>query len=160
MFAFPMSTAADLFRQSIATQVSFLTNVTRNVAEASMQIGELNARAARSLMEESAAALTKGMQIRSATDAQSFLTEQSALTLDRVRGYGENMQRIATRQWTAQQDGTGAQSQSGESGNAHDHAAPRMGSSHGHGPHETDHRPSPLVEKLVASVAPDTDRPH
>lgn len=163
MFVFPVNAASELVRNNIEVQSSLLLNVSKSFVNASMQLGELNVQASRKLVEESTAAMMKSMQLKSLADAQSFIAEQSQMTLDRIRGYQQNVQNIAAATWrdAGKVGGEPVTAQSvntGNAGGAADTAAPKDAASHGQ--HETDHRPSPLVEKLVASVVSGTDKPH
>lgn len=161
MFAFPVGPASDLVRNNIQSQFSLFMNVSKNFVNATMQLGELNAQAGRKLMEESATAITKGMQVRTLADVQSFMAEQSQVTVDRIRGYALNVQNIAAQNWV----GPGkppvvvpVTQTSVQVETTIDDSAQKRSASQGH--HEADPHPSPLVEKLVASVVNDTDKLH
>ncbi len=160
MLVFPFKTAPDLVGNNFETQYSFFLNLSKNLMNATMQLNELNLQAARKLMEESATALHKGVQLRTPADAQSFIAEQSQVTADRIRGYAQNLQNIATENWIAygKPPGAGATKQFVQPANTNDGFARKDAASHGQ--HETDPHPSPLVEALVASVVSDVDKLH
>ena len=160
MFEFPVGKTLDLARNNVESQFSRVLNVYRNFVNASMQLGELNVQASRKLMEESATAISKGMQVRTPADVQSFIAEQSKITLERISGYALNVQAIAAQNWdipgkpgaalTAPSSGQPA---SVANAPAQNEAAPT-------GQHETNPHPSPLVEKLVAAAVNDIDKLH
>lgn len=160
MFAFPVGTALDVVRNNMQSQYSIFLNISKNLVNASMQLGELNAQAARKLMEESATAISKGMQVRTPADVQSFIAEQSQVTIDRVRGYALNVQNIASQNWV----GPGAPlaapvPQPAEQAQNTDYESARKAAVLS-GQHESDPHPSSLVEKLVASAVSDIDKLH
>jgi hypothetical protein len=160
MFVFPASTASDMVRNNVETQFSLFLNISRSLFNASEQLGRLNVQAGRKLMEESTDAVKKGVHLRTLADTQSFIAEQSQATVDRVRGYALNVQNIAVGNWIGldQPPGVPVAEQSAQSENADDAAALKDAASDER--HETDQRPSPLVEKLIASVANDVDKLH
>ena len=161
MFAFLAGTASDLFRNNIQSQSSLFLNVSQNVMNASTQLAELNAQAGRKLMEESVTAMSKSMQIRTPTDVQAFILEQTQVTLDRISGYALNVQRIATQNWAGAGKPIAAplvpqlalQPQAAAEDDAEKPAAT-------HGQHEANPQPSALVEKLVSSVVNNQDKLH
>jgi hypothetical protein len=161
MFSFPVNTASNLIRDNIASQVSFLLNQSKSFVNASMQLGELNVQAGCKLMEESTTALAKGMQLRTLADTQSFLAEQSQVTVDRISGYAQNVQNIVTMNMfnnTGKSGGFPAASQPTRTEHENERASPQEAVPHGQ--HETDPHPSALVEKLVASAVNDIDKLH
>lgn len=172
MFTFPVGAVSDVVRHNIESQFSFLLNISKSVINTSMQLGELNVQASRKLMEESTTALKKGMEIRTLADAQMFIAEQSQLTVERVRGYGANVQNIAAENWSALGKIGGiaksivepiatptAPTPHAETGATLETAGVHAGVTP-HGAHETEPHASPLVEKLVASVSVDPDKLH
>jgi cell pole-organizing protein PopZ len=128
--------------------------------DTSMQIGNLNVTASRKLLEESTAAATKAMTVKTPWDMQTFLLEQSQLAYARMDGYRRNVQEIAasgqsglgapTETQATQQQTTQPEPASDEDRMAGPHAA----SNH---QHEVDPHPSALVEKLIASAVSDAD---
>lgn len=160
MFPFLAGTAPDLVRNNFQSQTSLLMNVSQNVVNASMQLGELNAQAARKLMEESTTAITKGLQIRTPADVQSFIAEQTQVTLDRISGYALNVQRIATQNWfgAGKPAAVPVPQLSIQPHTANDDATEKEAASHGQ--HDANPQPSQLVEKLVSSVVNSQDKLH
>ncbi len=160
MFVFPVNTIKDLVRNNMQSQLSLFLNISKSMVNASVQLGELNVHAGRKLMEESAAAMQKVLQLRTPADTQSFIADQSQVTIDRIRGYALNMQNIASQNWidmTRSGSGNpaayGSKPEKADHGVTHEDAAPQ-------GQHGVDVHPSPLVEKLVASVVKDVDQLH
>jgi ribosomal protein L22 len=165
MFIFPAGTTpSDFFRKNIEIQLSLLSSMSASFLNTSLRLSELNLEAGRRLVEESAAALQKGMQLTSLADTQSFILEQSQATVQKVRGYQQNVQNIMAenlRPLDARPDAR-VTAQTMEPGSAHDQEPAKEAASHaqhhaGHGQHETDHRASGLVEKLIASAVSDAD---
>lgn len=160
MFVFPASTTSNLVQNNIGSPVSFLMNLSKSFISASMQLTELNVQAGRKLMEESTTALAKGMQLRTLADTQSFLAEQSKVTLERISGYTQNVQSIVTEN-VFSIDKTGALQTAlkpAQSDRENEGGARREAASHGQ--HEADPHPSALVEKLVASAVNEIDKLH
>jgi hypothetical protein len=160
MFSFPASTASNLVRNNIGSQVSFLLNLSKSFVNASMQLGELNVQAGCKLMEESSTALTKGMQLRTLADTQSFLVEQSQVTVERISGYTQNVQNIVTTNMFNIGKSGGFPAASQPTQTEHENESASRQEAVPHGQHETDPHPSALVEKLVASAVNDIDKLH
>jgi hypothetical protein len=160
MFLFPVNTVSELVRNNIEAQLTLVLNMSRNCLGASTQLGKLNVQAGRKLMEESSAALKNGLELRTLADTQTFFAQQSQATVDRLRGYALNVQNITTGTWIDpdKPDVTIPAEQPAQAGNQEDHSVRHDAAATGQ--HETGHRPSPLVEKLVASVASSTDKLH
>lgn len=158
MLSFPMDAGADLVRKNLQTQLSLLTKMSAGLLNTSMQLGELNRQAGQRLIEESAVDMQKALQLRTLADLQSFVGEQTQMTMERMRGYWQNVQQITAENLAlpavAPDDHALAQPEHAqqEQSAAQDTAA----ASHKH-PHEVDVQPSALVEKLVAAVAVDPD---
>lgn len=159
MFIYPFGPASDLVRKNVETQLSLLKTLSERFFNTSLQLGELNRQAGRRLMEESTADMQKALRIQSFAEAQSFIGEQSQVSVEKMRGYWQNVQHIAAGNWV------GAQQAARHTGEpleperaAQDREAEKPSAEHHPGQHEVDVHPSPLVEKLVASVAVDTER--
>ncbi|NEX63009.1 phasin family protein [Noviherbaspirillum galbum] len=168
-------------QQGIQAQVGLFQSYFGKMFNASIQLVELNRQASYKLLEESAADLRKVLQIKSLPEAQAFIGEQARGSLEKVRGYWLNVQHIATQNLVALQDETAAgvdqaaQSTAGaaaegevpspartENADAANVAAGTSTQDTADSPPQTGHRqhdanpaPSPLVEKLIASVAAD-----
>ena len=161
MFIYPFGPAGDLVRKNVEIQLSLFKTLSERVFNTSLQLGELNRQAGHRLMEESAADLQKILRIQSLADAQSFVGEQSQVSVEKMRGYWQNVQHIAAENWIGAQQ-VSATEMAGES--TEDDQTRQEGElkkssvEHHPGQHEVDVHPSPLVEKLVASVAVDTDK--
>jgi hypothetical protein len=160
MFAFPVGAASNLVRNNIQSQVSIFLNLYKSFANTSMQLGELNVQATRKLMEESTSALSKCMQLRTLADTQSFFTEQSQVTIDRICGYALNVQNIVTENALdlGMPHGASAAQRSVRPGDTHKRPAQKDAASHGQ--HEIDQPPSALAGKLGASVVSDSNKLH
>lgn len=160
MYSFPASATSDLIRNNIETQFSFFSTVSATMLNATLQLGALNAQASRKLMEESTATLVKGMQLRTLADAQTFIAEQSRTTIEKMRGYQQNVQNIAAETRIDLDPGrvaaAPATEQSAQPDNAHDAAAGKDAAAPGQ--HEGSHHPSALVEKLIDAVVGDPDK--
>jgi hypothetical protein len=160
MFVFPAIVVTDLIRNNIENQFSMLLNISKNFVNASNQLSRLNVQAGRKLMEESTAAYKKSMQLNTLAEAQSFFTEQSQVTIERLHGYAQNVHSIAAGNWVDPDMTSGAAvTEQAAPPDAPDNNSTRQDAA-AHGQHETDPRPSALVGKLVASVAGDTDKLH
>ncbi|HEY4540748.1 MAG TPA: phasin family protein [Noviherbaspirillum sp.] len=178
MFPFLKMPGQDLARKSLEAQFSMMTTLSARMLSASQQLVALNRTAGQRLIEESAADLRTAMQLRSLPDAQAFMQAQSRASIEKVRGYWQNVQQIAAdnllvssedlRSLAATEAGIAAseqrqsstQAQKGqEKGQekAQDRAQAEGEESHAahahHGQHEVDVHPSPLVEKLIANAA-------
>lgn len=165
MFINPFSAGTALVRKGAQTQLSLLMSLSGNLLHATMQLTELNQQATRRLLEESAADMQRAMQLHTLSDVQSFVGEQSKMSVERVQGYWQNLQNIAAENVIGTQQVLASSATSVVQG-----VAPKQGreqkadndegqdedasssQQHKH-PHEVDVQPSPLVEKLVASVA-------
>ena len=139
----------------VGLQASFLKKLYQSMLDVSMQIGNLNVTASRKLLEESTAAATKAVSLKTPWDMQAFLLEQSQLAVERVQGYRQNVQDIAASVRSdlvapASQQTAQAATAQDEDQTANEPAA----SPH---PHEVDPHPSVLVEKLSSAVTSDTD---
>jgi hypothetical protein len=163
--------AASLFAAPmdfVGLQTSYWTKLYKSGMDVSMQIGNLNVTAGRKLMEESSAAATRAMSLKTPWEMQAFLLEQSQLAVERVRGYRQNVQDIAagirsdalasagvqsSPQSSPQPSQPGAQAARAQDDDqtANEHAA-----SHPH-QHEVDPHPSALVEKMISNVVSDTE---
>lgn len=163
MLNFPMGAGADLVRKNLETQLSLMTSMSGRLFNTSLQLGELNRQAGRRLIEESADDMQKALQLRTLADVQSFVGEQTQMTVERMRGYWQNVQQITAQNLTvglpgAPDDGELVQPehgvQAGQDVQEQDEEDTQQASSApGKHPHEVDVQPSPLVEKLVAAVA-------
>lgn len=160
MFVFPGNTITDLVRNNMQSQFSLLLNLSKTMVNTSVQLGELNVHAGRKLMEESAAALQKALQLKTPADTQSFIAEQSQVTIDRIRGYALNVQNIASQNWTGvtKPGRENPAAYASEPDKANGDAAQEDAASLGQ--HDVDVHPSALVEKLVASAVKDVDKLH
>jgi hypothetical protein len=161
MFAFPVSVASDLVRNNLQSQFSLCLNLSRSAISASMRLGELNTHAGSKLMEESTTAMAKAMQLRTLTDVQSFITEQSQVTANRIQGYGQNLLNIMIENALDLGRSHNAPSipRLTQAANTDQNAAQKDAVSTGQ--YETDPHPSALVEQLVASVVNnDADKLH
>lgn len=156
MFVLPVNAASDLMRNTIDAQFSLFSNASKNFSNALLQVGELNLQASHKLMEESTAALENGMQLKTLTGTHSFIMEQAQKLAGKVYGYQQHMQSIATENGIGLGHFFSAQppTQAVQPGHVHDEAAGKNAA-----PYEAEHRPSPLVEKLIASVVNDKDEP-
>jgi Phasin protein len=185
MFGFPLSTSANLIKDSIGAQVAFFSAVSESILNTSRQINELNVQAVCRLMEESASDMQRALQIRSLPETGVFLVEQSQATMEKVRGYQQNIQNIMTSNQVGMQkilddvpaavgsgvrkdENHGAAEENADTSAKRSGASPgtgegtgtRASESHAHSHHETEHRAPPLVEKLIASVVSDTGNPN
>jgi hypothetical protein len=163
MFAYPFSAGADLMRRNIETQLSLLVSLSGGVLHTTMQLGELNRQTGRRLLEESAADMQKAFQLRSPADLQSFIGEQSQMSVEKMRGYWQNVQNIAAENWIEAQQVAASTvapaSAEPEQAGADTRTENASADSTHKPPHKVDVQPSPLVEKLVDSVAVDIDKP-
>lgn len=159
MFNFPFSTDAAANRPNIGSQAPF-TAFTSRMLHASLQLQELNRQALRRLVEESALDMQKALRIRSLSDAQLLIGEQSKSTVEKITGYWQNVGNIALETWGSPRRVLGAVETTGAA------AEPAVPVAEAFvetpavitRPHEADVHPSPLVEKLVASVAVDPEK--
>jgi len=171
MFGFPVSTSTNLIKNTIDAQFSFLSAISESIVNTSLQISELNVQAMRKLMEESASDVQRALQIKSPIETGSFLVEQSQATIEKVRGYQQNVQRIVMSNQVGLQkildvpvtDGSSSLKEaSGKDaiGKDADASVEPTDAGHvhaGHVHHEQEHRAPPLVEKLIASAVNDTE---
>jgi hypothetical protein len=161
MFVFPVSVASDLVRNNLQSQFSLCLNFSRSAINASMRLGELNAHAGSKLMEESTTAVTKAMQLRTLTDVQSFIAEQSQVTANRIQGYAQNLMNIMTENSLDLGRSPNAPATLRLTLAASTDQNPAQKDAASTGQHETDPHPPALVEKLVASVVNnDADKLH
>ena len=160
MIAFPVATFLNMTRNNTGAQTSFFLNLSGNLFNASMQLGELNLQAGRKLMEESADALKKAMQLRTPVDTQLFIAEQTQATVARMQGYAMNVQKIAADSLITlgMPAVAGAAAQPAPARSANEESAAK--DSVPHGQHDADPHPSPLVEKLITSAVNDVDKLH
>lgn len=165
MLNFPIGAGADLVRKNLETQLSLMTSMSGRLFNTSVQLGELNRQAGRRLIEESADDMQKALQLRTLADVQSFVGEQTQMTVERMRGYWQNVQQITAQNLSVDLPGGapddaelvqpehGVQAGQDVQEQPDDEDAQQAASAPGKHPHEVDVQPSPLVEKLVAAVA-------
>jgi hypothetical protein len=167
----PFQSGQDIVRQSVQTQYQLFQSITGKFLNASMQMAELNREASRKLLEESAADFQKVFQIKSIPDAQAFIGEQTKGSLEKVRGYWLNVQTIAAQTLTTEglpavinnaAAAATAATDAVVSSAATVSAAATQGQAEESKPaattskqHDADPAPSPLVEKLIATVTAD-----
>jgi len=176
MFGFPLSTSKNLIKDSIGAQFSFFSAVSESVFNTSLQISELNVQAMRRLMEESASDMQRALQIKSLPETGLFLVEQSRATIEKVRGYQQNIQNIMVSNQVGLQKileapvaGSSGSLTDEKDSSAAAHAAGTASTSStspsstspgaGHAHHKAEHRAPPLVEKLIASAVSDVGSP-
>jgi hypothetical protein len=159
MFGFPINTRSDAASNSFAA--SQMLAFSGKLRTASAQFNELNLQAARRLMEESRADFLKAAQAHTFTEAQRLFAEQSKASIEKVVGYWQNVGNIVLETWGSPRRSVGAVETSDEATeptvplNDAFMKAPAVLAK----PHEVDIQPSPLVEKLVASVSVDATKP-
>ena len=159
MFNFPFSTNAAANRTNLGSQAPF-TAFTNRMLHASLQLQELNRQALRRLVEESALDMQKALRIRSLSDVQLLIGEQSKSSVEKLTGYWQNVGNIALETWGSPRRVLGAV----ETTDAAAEPAVPVAEAFVETPavitkpHETDVHPSLLVEKLVASVAVDPEK--
>lgn len=164
MLVFPFSSGSDFARKSLDTQIALASAVCARFFDASLQLGHLNSQAGRRLVEESASNLQRLLRMRSPVDIQAFLGEQATAGIDRMRGYTEHLQRIATGTWAlpdAELQTSHRPAMAGQPAEKDSGSGAQQASGAHPGQHEVNVHPSPLVEKLVAAVAvePPEQRP-
>lgn len=159
MFNFPFNTDAAANRAKFGSQVPFMAFANR-MLHASLQLQELNRQALRRLVEESTVDMQKALRIRSLADAQLLLGEQSKSSVEKITGYWQNVGNIALETWGSPRRVLGAV----ETARAAAEPAVPVAEAFVETPavitkpHQAEVHPSPLVEKLVASVAVDPDK--
>lgn len=159
MFSFPINTQSAAAPNNFAA--SQMMALSGKLKTASAQLNELNLQAARRLMEESQADFLKAAQARTFTDAQKLFAEQSKASIEKVVGYWQNVGNIVLETWGSTRRSVGAvEAPTGATEptvpiNDAFMKAPAVITK----PHEVDVQPSPLVEKLVASVSVDATKP-
>lgn len=159
MFSFPFNTNAATNPNNFGAQAPYMAFANRLV-HASLQLQELNRQALRRLVEESAVDMQKALRIRSLSDAQILLGEQSKSSIEKITGYWQNVGNIALETWGSPRRVLGAVETTRAA------ADPSVPVSEPFvetpavitKPHENEVHPSPLVEKLVASVAVDPEK--
>jgi len=159
MFNFPFNTDTAVNRNNLPSPAPFLA-FTNRMFNASLQLQELNRQALRRLVEESALEMQKALQVRSLADAQLLVSEHSKSSVEKFTGYWQNVGNIALETWGSPRRVLGAVEASVAA------AEPAVPVAEAFvekpavitKPHETDVQPSPLVEKLVASVAVEPEK--
>lgn len=143
----------NLARSSMDAQFSLLINTSRSFFDASLQLTKLQVQSGSRIMDRAAQAAQQGLRATSVAETPLLVAEHSSALLEEMRRYQESLQEIfANQRLTAgrpnreRQAGAREQNGAGENG-AHQ---PQQ--------HESEHKPSALVEKLVASVASETDK--
>lgn len=159
MFMFPFNTASSAPRTSFGSQAPVMA-FTGRLLNATLQLQELNRQAMRRLVEESAVDLQKALQVRSLADAQILIGEQSKSSVEKITGYWQNVGNIALETWGSPRRVLGAV----ESSNTAEEPSVPVAEAFVETPavitkpHEADVQPSPLIEKLVASVAVEPEK--
>jgi hypothetical protein len=163
MFSFPFNTDTAANRNNIASPAPFLA-FTNRMLNASLQLQELNRQALRRLVEESALEMQKALQVRTLADAQLLVSEHSKSSLEKFTGYWQNVGNITLETWGSPRRVVGAVEASVSAPAIAAEPAVPVAEAFVEQPavitkaHETDVHPSPLVEKLVASVAVDPEK--
>lgn len=160
MFTFPVTAASDFVRSNLEVQFSLANKMIGSMMDTSMQLGRLNIQASRKLMEESASAAEKAIGLRSFADTQAFLLEQSQLAVQRLSGYSQNAQKIATGSIGNLGTAVAVTNAQQETAVAEAPVQEKQGVPHHGQQHEVDPQPSALVEKLISNVAGDTGNLH
>jgi len=161
MFSFPFNTDTAVNRNNIPSPAPLLA-FTNRLLNASLQLQELNRQALRRLVEESALEMQKALQVRTLADAQLLVSEHSKSSVEKFTGYWQNVGNIALETWGSPRRVVGAVEASASVAAAEPAVPvaeafvekPAVITK----PHETDVSPSPLVEKLVASVAVEPEK--
>lgn len=159
MFKFPFNTDGAANRNNFGSQAPFMA-ITSRLLHASLQLQELNRQALRRLVEESAVDMQKALRVRSLTDAQVLLGEQSKSSVEKITGYWQNVGNIALETWGSPRRVFGAVETTDAAAEPAVPVAEAFVESPAviTKPHEAEVHASPLVEKLVASVAVDPEK--
>lgn len=156
MFVFPFNAASEVVRSSADMQVSIFLALSRSMIDASSSLGRLNVQSGMKMLEEVSAVFNDALRMTAGAAAPSAIPESSrqgakAMQSARQESLGAPLEPAQHRNQISENDGAKHASAVTD----HDENATKpAGSSH---EHEIDPRPSPLLEKLVASVASDTD---
>lgn len=155
MIVNPVTASPELVRKNLEAQLTLLMSVSGKLMNALLQLSELNRQASRRLLEETAADMQKALRIQTLPDAQAFLGEQSRSSLEKIRGYWQNVQAITEQNWPVKlplsvetQDPSAAPPQA---------AAQEAAGEPEQEPKQEDApemQPPALVQKLIASAVP------
>lgn len=156
MFVFPFNAASEVVRSNADMQFSIFLALSRGMIDASSSLGRLNMQSGLKMLEEASVVFSDALRMAAGKAAQSAIPEYS-------RQGAKAMQSAQQESFAASFEPANHGSQFSENDGAKhasavtdqdDKATKSAGSSH---EHEVDPRPSPLLEKLVASVASDTN---
>lgn len=156
MFAFPFNAMSEIARSNAEMQISIGLAVSRSMLEASSSLGQMNMQSGKRLMDELVVAFTDAIQTKAFDAEQPLRPVQSTQSTDAIQGDQRSSGVIpaahghsVSYDFESNDSKKSSPSDSDIDGKSAEHAR-------SHHEHETDPRPSRLVEKLVASVASDT----
>jgi uncharacterized protein with von Willebrand factor type A (vWA) domain len=153
MFAYSDSSITELWKQQVGTQISLYTELTKNFAEATQRMTALNLAVAKRMVENYQSNAKQLLEGGNTSQISSGTLEQQVSAFDKIYAYQQNVndlaaetrqnfERTMTTHWNQAGSTEGRKNHEG-------HASHSGGQTkHEHGTDE----PSPLVEKLIASV--------
>lgn len=157
MLPFPINTVSEVARSNVEMQLSIFMALSKSMLDTSSSLGRLNMQSGMKLIDDLATAFNEGLRIETANTTQPFMTERSRENVEGVQLRQPDSGSVAAAPvsnaslaFNIDEVKPSASPGNHEAAKSVEHA----GSRH---EHEIDPKPSQLVEKLVASVASDTD---
>lgn len=156
MFSYQPFATSSFFKESINAQMLFLTAMSKSFFDTSMQIGELSTQAFQNVMEASLANFRQGLQVGTAANAKPFSgqpAQSPSVQLSILQPEPVSTDTAAAVAAVSTSAPPSA-SEPMASVASDQPAAPAeaITKDAGHAAHESPSKPSPLVEKLIASV--------
>lgn len=156
MFLFPLDAASDVARSNADMQLSIFLALSKSMLDTSSSLGRLQMQSGAKMMDGLASVFNDAIRTDIADAAQSFVPASSTQSAN-ANSVSQSIPHIVSPEPANPRSQTSVANAMEQSSSANDgdaKAAKHAGSSH---EHEVDPQPSALLEKLVASVAPDTD---
>lgn len=156
MFAFPFSAVSEMARSNAEMQLSIGLAVSNSMLDTSSSLGRMTMQSGKTLMDQLTFVFNDAIQRKAGDPAEPFMPVHPAKFMDAMKGSTSNPDNISPEHERKislafeVDDLKKSSPRAGDAKEAVEHAE-------SHHEHEADPRPSRLIEKLVASVASDTN---